>query len=155
MTILKGIVESALQHTNGDAQSQALRHEEKCLEDAFELARMCKEWDNDQSNTISKTEFQRMAQSGEFSRYLGFIGLDISHIRSFFDLISGPEEEAVSIETFVAGCMRLRGFAKSSDLLTLMLDLGKLKKGQQRLYADICSELAELKADLANELRQT
>merc|ERR1712032_557973 len=147
MNILTGIfVESALQHANGDAQTQALKHEEKSLEDAFELVRMCKEWDNDESNTISKTEFQRMAKSEEFSRYMRFIGLDISNITAFFDLISGPEDEAVSIETFVAGCMRLRGFAKSSDLLTLMLDLGKLKKGQQRLYADICSELAELKA---------
>merc|ERR1712032_1292382 len=145
MNILTGIfVESALQLADGDAQSQALKHEEKSLDDALELARLCREWDRDQSNLMSKAEFVKMSQSDEFSRYVRFIGLDISNITSFFDLISDPEEKAVSIKTFVASCMRLRGWAKSADMLNVMLDMKTIQKRQERFHDSILAELRAL-----------
>merc|ERR1712217_592270 len=46
--------------------------------------------------------------------------IDITDAKQFFLILSGNGRRTVDIETFVVGCIKLKGTAKSMDLMDLM-----------------------------------
>jgi voltage-gated sodium channel len=140
MNILTGIfVERALEVAAGDQQAKAQKLHEKVMEDAHELIKMCQAHDPDSDNKMTPEDFQAMLQNEEFERFMHFVGLDVHNVQGFFEMISENEED-IDIATFVAGCMALRGEAKATDQLYIMLEVEKMKANQE----DVKSELEKL-----------
>merc|ERR1712151_506040 len=55
--------------------------------------------------------------------------------KALFNLLDEDDSNAVGIDEFVTGCMRLRGSAKSIDVNMLLLENGKLM-GNLREFID-------------------
>jgi len=58
--------------------------------------------------------------------------IETSDLVQFFDVLSSKGEQGVNIDTFVDGCIRLRGAAKSKDVYDLLIH-------QQTLAKEVCS----------------
>jgi len=78
------------------------------------------EADKDKSGMLSWQEFKTHLQTPEVSAYLQALELDVSQARSLFELLDRDGSDEVSLDEFLAGCMRLKGQAKSIDVNILL-----------------------------------
>merc|ERR1712113_828690 len=68
--------------------------------------------------------------------YLSCSGLDIRHAEIFFDMLasSSSEEEEVSIDAFVDGCMKMKGEATSLDMQVLLYKTKVIYRELRRMH---------------------
>jgi hypothetical protein len=85
-----------------------------------------KEADKDQDDTLSWEEFHEYLQDSEVAAFFGSLGLDVSVARALFVLLDVDDSNAVNIDEFVQGCLRLRGNARSIDVNMLLYENEKL-----------------------------
>lgn len=76
--------------------------------------------DEDNSGSLTYTEFATHLNSPQMHAFTSALDLELSDVASFFRLLAPDENSAVDLETFVIGCMKLRGAAKSMDLMGLI-----------------------------------
>merc|ERR1711990_373030 len=90
-----------------DVQARELRIKELAEED--ELRHLVAELDTDSSGSIRHEEFQKL-EKGKLKAHLSVLGLDMRDAQMFFSLLAECSEDSeVDIESFVTGCMRLKG----------------------------------------------
>jgi hypothetical protein len=75
--------------------------------------------DADHSGDISLSELSRYLTDPALLAFMESLEIDASDIEQFFAAVSGDGELSVDVETFVVGCMKLKGNARSMDLLSL------------------------------------
>merc|ERR1719454_1368410 len=98
---------------------------------------LCKLVDLDNSNTISMHEFELFMQNGELRQYFDVRGIDVKDADMFFKMLCAAAEVSgteVDIETFIGGCMRLKGFASSIDVQTLAFESKLMHCLQKRFF---------------------
>jgi hypothetical protein len=96
-----------------------------------EMRRIFLEVDKDKDGRITWTDFKDYLESEEAQAYFSTQQLDVSDAAGLFSLLKqemGDENGAIEVEEFALGCMRLRGQAKSSDVMMLMRDNDKLRQ---------------------------
>jgi len=76
--------------------------------------------DQDESGDISEEEFQRHAGDPEMVAFAASLELDVTDIAQFYRLLSCRGRYTVDLETFVVGCLKLKGSARSLDLQGLI-----------------------------------
>eukprot|EP00971_Amphidinium_carterae_P129266 2560376-Amphidinium_carterae.1 len=76
--------------------------------------------DKDASGLMTLTELEELLLDPKYIYAMRLIGLDVSEARGLFQLLDVNQTNAVSIEEFIAGMMRLKGAAKSVDLALLV-----------------------------------
>uniref|UniRef100_A0A7S0ART8 EF-hand domain-containing protein n=1 Tax=Pyrodinium bahamense TaxID=73915 RepID=A0A7S0ART8_9DINO len=86
----------------------------------FQMKRIFEEADADGSGTITWDEFKGYLENDRVKAYLSAQQLDAFDARTFFDILNGESGNEMSIEQFIVGCQRLRGQAKSVDLVALL-----------------------------------
>uniref|UniRef100_A0A7S0AQ50 EF-hand domain-containing protein n=1 Tax=Pyrodinium bahamense TaxID=73915 RepID=A0A7S0AQ50_9DINO len=86
----------------------------------MEMQRIFEEADADGSGSISWEEFKGYLENDRVKAYLSAQQLDAFDARTFFDILNGESGNEMSIEQFIVGCQRLRGQAKSVDLVALL-----------------------------------
>jgi len=81
--------------------------------------------------------FELQLQKQDVAEYFQNVGINVSEAKSLFELLDVHDSGEIDADEFVMGCLRLRGPAKSVDLVTLMYDnkrmLGKLHEDVLRL----------------------
>jgi len=85
-----------------------------------EMKRIFEEADEDGSGTISWEEFRHYLENDRVKAYLATQQLDAFDARTLFDILNEGKEEELSIETFIVGCQRLRGIARSVELVAVL-----------------------------------
>jgi len=101
------------------------------LASAGELRELFSQIDHNHSNTVTKKELQESMKDVRLATYFELKGLDVQDIEMFCDLLadmSGNDE--IDADTFIAGCLRMKGVATSMDLLGLHHEL---RTSQHRL----------------------
>jgi len=102
-----------------------------------EMKRIFEEADADGSGTISWEEFKRYLQNDRVKAYLATQQLDAFDARTLFDILNINCEEEIGIEKFIVGCQRLRGLARSVDLVAVLQETrsanARLKAVMRRL----------------------
>mmetsp|Transcript_38870 Transcript_38870/g.67563 ORF Transcript_38870/g.67563 Transcript_38870/m.67563 type:complete len:233 (-) Transcript_38870:52-750(-) len=69
---------------------------------------------------LTKVDFDKVLQDSEMLAFMQSVEIDSMDVEQFFNILSCEGTQGVDIETFVVGCMKLRGMARSMDLLGLI-----------------------------------
>jgi len=78
------------------------------------------EADVDASGKLSYDEFKMALMNKNVCAYFNALGIDVSQADSLFLLLDKDNSRMLSLEEFLAGCMRLQGAAKSLDVNLLL-----------------------------------
>merc|ERR1712039_85378 len=89
-----------------------------------EMKGIFEEADTDNSKRISWLEFKEYLKNPEVKAYLSTQQLDTYDARQLFNILECDDQE-VGVEDFVMGCMRLKGMAKSVDVVALLQESRK------------------------------
>jgi len=101
------------------------------------------EADKDGSGLITLGELERLLDDPKYIWAMRLIGVDVSESKGLFRLLDVNEMEAVNIDEFVTGMMRLKGGAKGVDLATLIYD-------HKRMYSSLQAGLDAISARLVD-----
>jgi hypothetical protein len=149
LNILTGLfIESALKLAEPDHESKALSLRKQQIRSIVHLTNLCAEHLDSGDGTIDPERFANaMAENGSMRAYLEALGLEVFDVDLFFRMLqeASPETD-VPIDSFVQGCMRMRGNASSLDMQALSFQskadyrslarkLGRLEKRLEELLA--------------------
>lgn len=81
--------------------------------------RVFEELDADESGSITLQEFEDHIDDERIEAFLEHLGLTVSQVKLLFFLIDVDGSGQVSLEEFVAGCLKLKGGAKMFDMAVL------------------------------------
>jgi len=104
------------------------------------------EADMDGSGKLSLDEFKSHLDNRRVCAYFHALGIDVSQGESVFHLLDNDDSHMLSLNEFLAGCMRLKGHAKSLDLNLLLHETRRLSRR--------ISELQEIVAPIAHSHTQ-
>jgi len=90
------------------------------LREIFEFA------DKDKSGALTIDEFRSALRQPEVERKLKVIDLPVSDAEELFNVLDGDGSGELSVEEFIGGCIRLKGPAKSKDLLAVQVCIKSL-----------------------------
>lgn len=126
MNVVTGVfVESALKH----AQQEDSNFMEKNLRRIFEST------DLDDNGTLEWDEFEACVETMEMQEFMRSIDLDPNEAVKLYKLIDVEEKGSVMLEDFVSQCSRLRGNAKSVDLMTVLFEMRHFVRAYLQLSA--------------------
>jgi len=121
LNVVTGIfVDSAVCTRTEDEVVECFKEDEKRTSE--EVKRIFKEADKDNSGTLSFQELARHLENPWVKAYFSGLDIDPSEAGIIFTLIDTDGSDSVSIDEFVDGTMKLKGHAKSIDVLSMMFD---------------------------------
>lgn len=85
-----------------------------------QMSNIFEEADVDHSGSITWSEFKEYLKNQEIRAYLSAQQLDACDARQLFDLLDSEGKSEVRMPDFIMGLSRLRGMAKSVDLVALL-----------------------------------
>jgi len=119
-TLTSLFIEATMQNAEKD-QSTVIRHELQRTSDYIKRAvTLFQKMDADLSGDISEEEFRKHATCPEMMAFASSLELDVIDIAQFYNMLSSRGKYAVDLETFVVGCVKLKGNARSLDLQGLI-----------------------------------
>eukprot|EP00928_Gymnodinium_smaydae_P041075 TRINITY_DN27812_c0_g1_i1.p1 TRINITY_DN27812_c0_g1~~TRINITY_DN27812_c0_g1_i1.p1 ORF type:complete len:943 (-),score=240.95 TRINITY_DN27812_c0_g1_i1:7-2835(-) len=140
--VMTGIfVEKAVQAATPTDEEQMLQRRQQEITDMEELTMLCQRLDKDGSGNISLEEFK----DTEVFEFFALRGLDITNTDSFLQmLMSVHETEELSIKSFVAACMKLRGSASRLDVSMLSFQCQLIQASAHRFHAYVREQFRKL-----------
>jgi len=93
-----------------------------------EMKRIFVEADADHNGSLSWEEFKQYMEEPTVQAYFATKQLDAFDARSLYDILHEDKSKPVSIETFILGCQRLKGIARSVDLLAVLRETRETKR---------------------------
>jgi len=104
-----------------DMEEQLLEKRKDDLKSACELKQLFMSMDENQSGTLTLDEFERSMKDVKITSYFDLKGLSVSHASMFFKMLASlNESHQIDIDTFVTGCLRMRGAASNIDMIALL-----------------------------------
>jgi len=89
------------------------------------LEELFKEADQSGDGTISRDEFEVLLDNPRVKTYMGILGLDIHETSSLFRLLDDGDG-AITYEEFVSGVLRMKGQARSQDVVAILHENRKI-----------------------------
>merc|ERR1740121_501202 len=134
--IITGIfVDVAIQGAQNDREEAISEELHSKKNTAWRLKAIFDEADTDGSGAITFDEFERHLSDRRVRAHLASLGLEVDKAESLFRLLDVDDSNSIGLQEFVVGCVRLKGGAKSIDLITLMYENKRLL-GQFRVLID-------------------
>jgi len=78
------------------------------------------EMDADGSGTVNKDEIAEFCNDDRVHYYLTALGLDVHDTERLFELLDENRDGELDVDEFLAGCLRLKGMARSIDVYSLI-----------------------------------
>jgi len=120
-------VDKAMKLAQPDLDMMIMEKKRADMRNANALMAVCREADSNGSGTISFQEFEELMTDTKIRQTFELKGLDIKDAELFFRMLVGVDGDSeVDIDTFVAGCMKIKGVAMSVDLLSVSFELKML-----------------------------
>merc|ERR1719382_717460 len=149
LNVVVGIfVENAKQQQEKDREIVTKTGLKQEKENIKRMREIFKEADKDQDDTLSWEEFHEYLQDSEVATFFGALGLDVSVARALFVLLDVDDSNAVNIDEFVQGCLRLKGNARSIDVNMLLYENEKLHHQLIEFMETMDHKLAQLGREL-------
>lgn len=82
--------------------------------------------DKDHNGSLSVDEFRSAIRQPEVERKLKLIELPVADAEELFAILDHDGSGELSVDEFIGGCVRLKGPAKSKDLLAVQMNLVSL-----------------------------
>ncbi|CAE7233216.1 unnamed protein product, partial [Symbiodinium microadriaticum] len=124
--IMTGVfVERALTAAIPDRDEMIWEEQKKLAKQVEDFKALCNQLDTDNSGTITKSEFKKHMRSDVMVSYMSSVGLEMHDVEHFFRTVAGEDQE-VSIDRFVEGCMAMRGNATALDVQRQLFECKRL-----------------------------
>jgi len=97
-----------------------------------------------------------MGEDEKFNAYFEVRGIDVKDAQLFFKMLAsaaGNNSNEVDVETFVGGCMRLKGYATSIDVHTLIYELRIMYGVQKEFFRHVSDRFRHIDSN-TNKLRK-
>lgn len=85
-------------------------------------------------------EFQEILQERRVIEKLRVIGIPVEEANELFSILDVDGSGILSVEEFIGGCLKLKGIAKSTDLLAVQSAMVSLSKRMQTLQNSLRKE---------------
>jgi len=130
------------------------------VESAEELQKLFQSVDQNQSGAVSWQEFEKCMSDDAVASYFAVNGLNINDAYIFFRMLASTVGSTeIDLNTFVRGCLKMKGVAMNIDLLQLSYEVKVISKSQQHLFrvlekemTRLCNVLTSNQQKLSNEL---
>lgn len=132
--------EEKIKQEQDKEQKRTLEH----LKDIFKLA------DEDGSGDLDRGEFYRCLQNPAVEKKMKLIGLQKDEAKNLFEVLDADGQGSLSIDEFIGGCLRLRGSAKSKDLLSVQLQVESLASKMDEMESTL--EINERKMEALDKV---
>jgi len=121
-------VDKAMQLAQPDVNQQLLEKRREDLGVAIDLRALFTEMDTDGAGTLSVEKLERCLQEDmRVTTYFELQGLDIKNAHVFLDLLKECSKTGtVDLDTFISGCLSMKGPATNIDLLTILHEIRAL-----------------------------
>lgn len=127
-TIVGLVIESTIRQANED-NKKLKNKSEKARQMVFsQLRDIFRAADTDGSATLSLDEVKVAVRKPEIYQKLKTIDFPVDEPEKIFDLLDYADSGELSIEEFITGCIRLKGQAKSKDLLVAQVAINAMGK---------------------------
>lgn len=93
--------------------------------------------DKDNSGSITRQELKCHLDDWRVRAHLRILGLEVNRADFLFTMLDVDNQGQVGIEDFVTGCIRMKGFAKSIDLVSLYLCIRKMRDSLEGTRAEV------------------
>eukprot|EP00929_Paragymnodinium_shiwhaense_P112429 TRINITY_DN8068_c0_g1_i1.p1 TRINITY_DN8068_c0_g1~~TRINITY_DN8068_c0_g1_i1.p1 ORF type:complete len:728 (+),score=150.25 TRINITY_DN8068_c0_g1_i1:83-2266(+) len=147
-------IERTMDLAQPDIEGAMMIKRQRDSDDAKELLQLCELVDRDGSKTISCEEFEDFIQNEHLRQYFDVRGIDIKDAQMFYQMLCAAAEvgdnEEVDIETFIGGCLRLKGLASSIDVQTLAYESKLMHCMQKKFFSYVQSSLSALDKRVAS-----
>lgn len=140
-------IDKAMKLAQPDIETLLFEKQREDFSNARELKKLCCEVDRGdgiacKSSTITFKEFSKLMEDDRVRSYFELKGLAIKDAELFFQMLgSVSQTNAVDIDAFIAGCMKMKGFALSVDLLSLGFETKLISRAQTQNFAAISERL--------------
>jgi len=144
-TISSIFVESMLTHADKDQQfiiETEMQKKEDYIHSLEEFFAMI---DGDRDGEITFSEFCAHLHQPQMHAFASSLDIDVTDARRFFEVLSDRGHRAVDIETFVVGCIKMRGPARSVDLVDLSNSWQRGHAANRLVLHDLNSRIADLR----------
>merc|ERR1712012_677151 len=99
--------------------------------------------DVDQGGALDLEEFRRLLSEDDTKTMLAAMELEVGDAKALFDFLRAQDHDTISLQELVAGVQRLKGTARSIDVVALMRKVLNIESVMQ----DCCDRLANLKKE--------
>lgn len=143
MNILTGmIVDNIVKIGDRDEETLLLEFRRARNESVDDVMKLFRRLDTDDSGTITFEEFQEGVRSEQVAALMAAIELDIKDAELFFDmLLSAAPQGDVRIESFVEGCLKMKGMATSIDIQCLSFETRLIHQNMLKLHEDLAEKV--------------
>merc|ERR1719220_750885 len=104
--------------------------------------------DENSDGLISLDEFVRHVDHPEVIAFANALEIDALDAKLFFQVLSDNGKRNIDLETFVVGCIKLKGAAKSMDLLNFYYSHRQAVEQQTAFNNDCLARLDSIATDL-------
>eukprot|EP00930_Biecheleria_cincta_P071786 TRINITY_DN59251_c0_g1_i1.p1 TRINITY_DN59251_c0_g1~~TRINITY_DN59251_c0_g1_i1.p1 ORF type:complete len:706 (-),score=128.07 TRINITY_DN59251_c0_g1_i1:44-2161(-) len=136
--VVATFVENTAQVARNDKDATVKAELQRVKEYSSSIKKFFHEADYDKSGQLSWDEFESYLQNDSVKAYFQTLELDVSEAHVLFKLLAGEDDE-VSSEEFIDGCMRLKGRARSVDVNLLIYQtermIDKMMQSQEAITA--------------------
>jgi len=105
--------------------------------------------DKDASGTMSYEELAEQLENPRVRAYFSGLDIDPSEAGIIFTLLDTDGDNAVTVEEFIQGTMKMKGCAKSVDIMALMFDQARFTAKFNKLCSFVEDHMRELKDQLS------
>jgi len=121
-------VEKALSLAKPDGEDVMLERRRKEERAAKELRGLIEILDSNNSGIVSREEWRELSQDPDFRMFFELCNLDIRDADAFFTALMHVTGTAdIDIDSFVDGCMKMKGEASSIDVQILLAEVRLIK----------------------------
>eukprot|EP00747_Dinoflagellata_sp_TGD_P103841 gnl/TRDRNA2_/TRDRNA2_169097_c0_seq2.p1 gnl/TRDRNA2_/TRDRNA2_169097_c0~~gnl/TRDRNA2_/TRDRNA2_169097_c0_seq2.p1 ORF type:complete len:307 (+),score=56.84 gnl/TRDRNA2_/TRDRNA2_169097_c0_seq2:3-923(+) len=143
-TLTSLFVEAALDNSEHDHAKQIreeMNKKQKYIDDLKKLYHLV---DDDGDGELTLDEFQAGCGDAELEAFANSLDIETSDLSQVFFLLSNQGRQAVDMDAFVTGCIKLRGPARSSDLNLLLHEHYRLQQTAAHFFGTYSAKLEHL-----------
>jgi len=93
--------------------------------------------DTDHGGFMDQNEFDVLLQDPHLKTFLSVMELEVTDVKGLFDLLDSRGEGCIYQSDFINGIMRMRGAAKSTDIMTILYENKKIQTQIGTLQRDM------------------
>merc|ERR1719409_192758 len=119
--------------------------EEDLKRTQIEVQRIFEDADTDGSGALSYDELQIHLEHPGVKAFFASIDIDPSEARTIFSLVDVDGDKQVKFDQFLNGTIKLKGYAKSMDVISIMYDHARHKDKFNKLCSYIEDQFVDIR----------